>query len=229
MNNQNDFKSTRHLAVDEPIINSPFKEPTHYWVYDAFTGQPAKVPGRRPAHYYFRSRRRVTAAQTSLFADEEMVPLESVNKIRAQVKKWREGGYKNAGHITRQLLRHWNDADRERKLFFCQLEAAETIIWLNEIHKSGQHGIKIPEDEALEEGFQALVRQVNLDAGRGDSIEKFIKEYAPKSENKHQDEYINFVSDKLGVSKDTKLSQLNSIDVARWVAKFESDTDIKFK
>lgn len=171
MNNQNDFKSTRHLAVDEPIINSPFEEPTHYWVYDAFTGQPAKVPGRRPAHYYFRSRRRVTAAQTSLFADEEMVALESVNKIRAQVKKWRKGGYKNAGHITRQLLRHWTNPDRERKLFFCQLEAAETIIWLNEIHKSGQHGIWIPEDESLEEGFEDLKRQcLKMATGSGKTV-----------------------------------------------------------
>jgi len=166
-----DIKSTRHLAVDEPILNSPFEEPKQYWVYDAFTGQPAKVPGRRPAHYYFRSRRRADAAQTSLFADEEMVELESVNKIRAQVKKWREGGYKNASHITRQLLRHWAYPDRERKLFFCQLEAAETIIWLNEIHKPGQHGIRIPEDEPNEEGFQALRRQCfKMATGSGKTV-----------------------------------------------------------
>lgn len=48
----------RHLAVDDPIINSPFEEPTCYWVYDTETGQPIQAPGRRPAHYYFRSRRR---------------------------------------------------------------------------------------------------------------------------------------------------------------------------
>ena len=33
----------RHLAVDEPIINSPFKEPESYWVYDTATGQPVKL------------------------------------------------------------------------------------------------------------------------------------------------------------------------------------------
>ena len=171
MNNQNNFKGSRHLAVDEPIINSPFEEPKQYWVYDAFTGQPAKVPGRRPAHYYFRSRRRADAAQISLFADEEMVELKSVNKIRNQVKKWREGGYKNVGHITRQLLRHWTYPDREKKLFFCQLEAAETIIWLNEIHRSGRHGIKIPYDEPLEEGFQDLRRQcLKMATGSGKTV-----------------------------------------------------------
>jgi len=81
----------RHLAVDEPIINTPFEEPTQYWVYDSATGLPVKAPGRRPAHYYFRSRRRTDAAQTRLFAEEEMVELGEVNKIRDQVRKWREG------------------------------------------------------------------------------------------------------------------------------------------
>ncbi len=34
--------------------------------------------------------------------------------------------------VTRDLLQHWRDEDRERRLFFCQIEAAETAIYLNE-------------------------------------------------------------------------------------------------
>jgi len=139
----------RHLAVDEPIINNPFEEPTQYWVYDSATGLPVKAPGRRPAHYYFRSRRRTDAAQTKLFAEEEMVELGEVNKIRDQVRKWRESGYKGASQVTRQLLRHWNMTERERRLFFCQIEAAETIIWLNEIHRPGQFHIDVPADISI--------------------------------------------------------------------------------
>lgn len=78
-------------------------------------------------------------------------------------------------------------------------------------------------------GFQALVRQVGLDSGRGDSIEKFIKEYAPAHENKNQQKYIDFIADKMNVPKSTKLSDLDHTEVARWVAKFESQTDITFK
>ena len=33
---------------------------------------------------------------------------------------------------TRDLLDHWRDEDRERRLFFCQIEAAETAIYLTE-------------------------------------------------------------------------------------------------
>ena len=36
---------------------------------------------------------------------------------------------------TRQLLDYWTDADRERKLFFCQIEALETAIYITEVAK----------------------------------------------------------------------------------------------
>ncbi len=51
--------------------------------------------------------------------------------------------------ITRQLLNHWNHPERERKLFFCQREAAETIIWLVEASPAEKQGIDIPKDNGL--------------------------------------------------------------------------------
>lgn len=33
-------------------------------------------------------------------------------------------------NVTRQLLEYWKNPDRERKLFFCQIEAMETAIYL---------------------------------------------------------------------------------------------------
>nr|MBA2633454.1 DEAD/DEAH box helicase family protein [Chloroflexota bacterium] len=45
---------------------------------------------------------------------------------------WREAGYPGATRTTLDLLRHWTRPDRDRRLFFCQLEAAETAIWLVE-------------------------------------------------------------------------------------------------
>jgi type III restriction enzyme len=54
-------------------------------------------------------------------------PLELVNTIRERVKAWRERGYPGVTPITRQLLQHWNNPERERKLFFCQRETVETL------------------------------------------------------------------------------------------------------
>jgi len=132
------------MLVDNPILNSPFEEPTRYWDYHE--GQPVIVEGRRPAGYYLRPRTR--GAQVSMF-EEEFVPLEPVNTIRARVKVWRERGYPGVTPLTRQLLHHWNDPGRERRLFFCQREAAETLIWLVEASPAEKQGIVIPKDNGL--------------------------------------------------------------------------------
>jgi type III restriction enzyme len=132
------------MLVDNPIVNSPFEEPARYWAYEE--RQPVLKEGRRPAGYYLKSRTR--GPQTSLL-EEEFVPLELVNTIRERVKAWRERGYPGVTPITRQLLNHWNNPERERKLFFCQREATETLIWLVEASPAEKQGIVIPKDNGL--------------------------------------------------------------------------------
>jgi type III restriction enzyme len=132
------------LLVDNPILNSPFDEPTRYWAYEE--GQPLLKEGRRPAGYYLKARTR--GPQMSLL-EEEFVPMELVKTFREQVKAWRERGYPGVTPITRQLLNHWSNPERERRLFFCQREAAETLIWLVEASPAEKQGITIPKDNGL--------------------------------------------------------------------------------
>jgi len=120
-----------NLAVDKPILNNPFEEPRAYWLYEQ--GQPDIRNGRRPAGYYFKTRTGA-AKQLELLVDEQFVELELINTIRRRVEEWRKAGYPGVTAVTGRLLEHWNAPERERKLFFCQREAAETIIWLTEIH-----------------------------------------------------------------------------------------------
>jgi type III restriction enzyme len=43
---------------------------------------------------------------------------------------------------TRRLLEYWQNPERERKLFFCQIEALETAIYITEVtHKHGDNWI----------------------------------------------------------------------------------------
>jgi type III restriction enzyme len=60
------------LAVDNPIINSPFDEPSHWLDYTE--GQPLLREGRRPAGYYLRP---CTRSATGALFEEEFVPLET--------------------------------------------------------------------------------------------------------------------------------------------------------
>lgn len=123
--------------VENPILCSPYKQPDQHWLYDTRTGIPSKTPGRRPASYWFKTER-TGSAQMSLLAEEERDDLPLVNALREDVRRWRESGWENASETTKKLLRHWWREDRARRLFFCQIEAVETIIYLREILAQGK-------------------------------------------------------------------------------------------
>ena len=119
--------------VENPILCNPYEEPTEYWLYDKETGEADPWPGRRPAGHWFKTDRSVPDQQGRLLAEENYEDLPHVNRLREDVKRWRDSGYRNATNVTRKLLRHWHGEDRPRRLFFCQTEAVETVIYLAEI------------------------------------------------------------------------------------------------
>ena len=123
--------------VAEPIICRPYAEPDKHWRYDRRTGIPSKEPGRREAGYWYKTER-TGSAQRDLLAEEERDDLPLVNALRADVRRWRRAGWPGASETTKRLLRHWGRTDRARRLFFCQLEAVETVIYLRELLARGR-------------------------------------------------------------------------------------------
>ena len=114
--------------------------------------RPSAWPGRRPASYWFKTQRIGGPSRLALLAEEQREDLPLVNALRADVKRWRASGYEGATQVTKELLRYWWRADRPRRLFFCQLEAAETVIFLNEIRLAGRRPRFTPQftDEHLD-------------------------------------------------------------------------------
>lgn len=135
--NQNNQTNIPIQPVEQPILCSPYEEPTEHWIYDSNTGEAKKNPGRRDAGYWYKTQR-TGSAQLGLFQEEERDDLPLVNRLRADVKRWRETKYRNATVVTRELLQHWARDDLLRRLFFCQREAVETIIYLVEIRQGGK-------------------------------------------------------------------------------------------
>jgi type III restriction enzyme len=123
--------------VDQPILCGPYDEPRDHWVYDRATGQASHGGKRRAAGYWYKTDK-TGASQSQLFVEEERDDLVLVNALRDDVRKWRESDYRGAEPVTRELLRHWSRPDRPRRLFFCQREAVETIIYLAEIRMTGK-------------------------------------------------------------------------------------------
>ena len=132
----------RHLTIPHLIVNSPFAEPSTYWQYESVGWTFSQEPGRRPAGY-------IVATPGSNHREDpgKFIELELVNRIRPLVKAWRENGYPGATGISRRLLEHWHDREqRDRRFFFCQLEAIETLIWLSEAAERDRLGIEVPGD-----------------------------------------------------------------------------------
>lgn len=144
--------------VDSPIINSPFSEPKLHWKIEH--GKNAtRVSGRRRASYFYRvpgdaKQPRRSRIELNLFESDigQEVELDAVNIIRERLREWRSGlhtgvPYDGVTDTTRELLDHWHSDNRLQPLFYAQIEAAETIIFLLEAHKSYKSRVpKIPGD-----------------------------------------------------------------------------------
>lgn len=109
-------------TIDRLIINSPYEEPKRYWHYDCETRTFNLKEERRPAGYV------VVKPDSKSFDDPgSFVEISLVEAIRPRVKQWREAGCPGVTSITRRLLEHWRDPERDQRFFFCQLEAVETL------------------------------------------------------------------------------------------------------
>ena len=127
----------QQVVIENPILNSPFHEPTRHFRFsdDGITDE--IVESRRDSSYFIPipKSKHQSAAQQPLAPDwtADRVELNQfINDIRLNVAKWRSLGYPGITPITRQLIAYWTDPTRERKLFFCQTEALETLIYITE-------------------------------------------------------------------------------------------------
>jgi type III restriction enzyme len=130
----------KQVVIENPVINSPFREPGKHFKFtdEGITNE--VIDGRRTSSYFVPIARPRKKGQKQLEFDTEWTQdrIEEnklVNQIRARVKLWREGGYVGVTPTTNRLLAYWIDPEREKKLFFCQIEALETAIYLTEVAK----------------------------------------------------------------------------------------------
>lgn len=90
------------------------------------------------------------------------IELKLVNLIRQRLKEWRAAGRPVVSRTTQELLEYWSRDGRQHRLFFAQLEAAETLIFLTEARRDFLQGVDIPSDEPSEDrkkgGYAAFRR-----------------------------------------------------------------------
>ena len=126
------------------IINSPFEIPTRHWRYNEQANKLELCEGRRQAEYVMFDTR---GKQGTLHPNRRSLPLKLANTIRPLVAEWRQADYPGISVATRLLLRHWQERETDdRKFFFCQIEAIETLIWLMELEGAKHNNINLDSD-----------------------------------------------------------------------------------
>ncbi len=123
----------------EPVINDPYAPPRYYWQLNDQTVAVynSAVAGRRPSQNIppVAGSRVKTLGQPGMLGTA-WPELKLVNQIRARVLEWQQADYPGITDTTRRLIRYWTGADGEeapeRRLYFAQLDAALTHIWLRE-------------------------------------------------------------------------------------------------
>ena len=174
---------------EHPILYSPYEYPTRHWELDD-DGQPTQriMDRRRRAEFITPipkpKKRRGSADQQQIVFDEgkgistakqQYDPTSIINELRQQVDQWRNLPSHNQWQVTPEtvhLLQHWRQHQFSGfRPFFCQIEAAETAIWLTEVApQAGNTGKRILEHiaSANKEANPELIRfALKLATGAG--------------------------------------------------------------
>lgn len=151
-----------------PVLNSPYKEPSrHFRLNDDGTPTDVIEDFRRPHAYLVpipKAKRQKGQAELDLEVTGEggtrLTQNDFINQLRSKITAWRQLAPDQWGvtHETYRLLSHWRDSAREQPLFFCQVEAVETIIYLTEVEPQLQKRIKEFNAEANPDLFRIAMK-----------------------------------------------------------------------
>jgi type III restriction enzyme len=158
-------------VIDNPIINSPFAEPTRHFRFDKDGITSEIAEGRRRSVYFMPiAKPKIHRAQLALPGmEEEPKDNELINRVREHVAAWRHTRYRGATAVTRGLIQYWTDPAREKPLFFCQIEALETAIFLCEIAGHSQPWIETrlrEENQARNPGLYRIAFKMATGSGK---------------------------------------------------------------
>ena len=165
--------------MNSPILNSPYKEPAKHFKSDERGLTEEILEFRRPSSFYIpvpRAKSLKKRAEQNVaegaFGSELQQDNELINKIRDRIKEWGMLDHPGLTKTSRDLLFYWKDEARDNKLFFCQIEALETLMYINEVaEKSGESWIINELKKAGREANPGLYRlALKMATGSGKTV-----------------------------------------------------------
>ena len=132
------------VVIENPIINSPFDEPTRHFRFSDEGITNEIVDGRRTSSYFvpIAKPKKKGAKQLQFETEWTQDRIEEnklVNDIRRRVALWRKGGYLGVTPTTARLIAYWTDPNREKKDKAAKVATAHTL-WVPAINNHGGFG-----------------------------------------------------------------------------------------
>jgi type III restriction enzyme len=123
------------IVIENPILNGPYEAPARHFRFDEEGITDKVVDGRRRSSYFMpipKAKKRGGQLVFDEWTGDRIEENRLINQIRDRVGRWRGAGWPGVTPTTRSLLEYWTNPERERRLFFCQVEALETAMYLTE-------------------------------------------------------------------------------------------------
>ena len=107
------------VVIENPIINSPFDEPTRHFRFADEGITDEIVDGRRTSQYFVPIAKPKKKGKQLQFDTEwtqdRIEENKLVNDIRRRVAMWRKGGYVGVTPTTARLIAYWTDSQSREK------------------------------------------------------------------------------------------------------------------
>ena len=121
----------KQVVIENPVINSPYQEPKQHFRFTEEGITDEIIHARWTSQYFIPiAQPKKKDKQRSFDTEWTSDRIEEntfVNRIRERVALWRRREYPGVTPTTARLLQYWINPEREKKLFFCQVEAVETF------------------------------------------------------------------------------------------------------
>ena len=165
------------VVLSNPILNSPFDEPSRHFRFGEEGITSEIVPTRRVSSYFVPIPAAKKKGKGQLVLDTEWVAerVEEnpfINEVRGRVARWRQARWLGTTRTTARLLEYWTNPERDKPLFFCQIEALETAIYLTEVApRLGDHSVENHLRRAAEDANPLLYRvALKMATGSGKTV-----------------------------------------------------------
>ena len=101
----------KQVVIENPVLNSPFSEPTQHFRFSEQGITDEIVEARRVSFYFVPiAQPRKKGGQLTFdteWTEDRLKENEEINRIRQRVALWRQGGYVGVTKTTARLLGYW--------------------------------------------------------------------------------------------------------------------------